>query len=35
VWSYPDGSYTPVVANQHDLFLMGKYVLYKFDKTGK
>jgi outer membrane protein assembly factor BamB len=35
VWSYPDGSYTPVVANQHDLFVMGKYVLYKFDKTGK
>jgi outer membrane protein assembly factor BamB len=35
VWSYPDGSYTPVIANQHALFLMGKYVLYKFDKSGK
>jgi outer membrane protein assembly factor BamB len=35
VWSYPDGSYTPVIADQHALFLMGKYVLYKFDKTGK
>jgi outer membrane protein assembly factor BamB len=35
VWSYPDGSYTPVIANQHDLFVMGKYVLYKFSKTGK
>jgi outer membrane protein assembly factor BamB len=35
VWSYPDGSYTPVIANEHDLFLMGKYVLYKFDRTGK
>jgi outer membrane protein assembly factor BamB len=35
VWSYPDGSYTPVIANGHDLFVMGKYVLYKFDRTGK
>ncbi len=30
VWTYPDGSYTPVIANQNALFLMGKYVLYKF-----
>ena len=30
VWHYPDGSYTPVIANQNALFLMGKYVLYKF-----
>ncbi|HWD70560.1 MAG TPA: PQQ-binding-like beta-propeller repeat protein [Solirubrobacteraceae bacterium] len=35
VWSYPDGSYTPVIADQNALFLMGKYVLYKFDKSGK
>jgi outer membrane protein assembly factor BamB len=35
VWSYPDGSYTPVVANQHSLFVMGKYVLYRFDASGK
>jgi outer membrane protein assembly factor BamB len=35
VWHYPDGSYTPVIANQNALFLMGKYVLYKFSKTGK
>jgi outer membrane protein assembly factor BamB len=32
VWSYPDGSYTPVIANQRSLFLMGKYALYKFSK---
>ena len=35
VWTYPDGSYTTVVASPNALFLMGKYVLYKFDKTGK
>jgi outer membrane protein assembly factor BamB len=35
VWTYPDGSYTTVIANQNALFLMGKYVLYKFSKTGK
>jgi outer membrane protein assembly factor BamB len=27
---YPDGSYTTVVADRNALFLMGKYVLYKF-----
>lgn len=30
VWYYPDGSYTPVVATSNALFLMGKYVIYKF-----
>jgi outer membrane protein assembly factor BamB len=35
VWSYPDGSYTPVIADQNALILMGKYTLYKFDKSGK
>jgi outer membrane protein assembly factor BamB len=34
VWHYPDGSYTTAIANQHALFLMGKYTLYKFDKRG-
>lgn len=34
VWTYPDGSYTTVVANQNALFLMGKYVLYKFVPKG-
>lgn len=34
VWHYSDGSYTPVIANQNALFLMGKYTLYKFDKAG-
>jgi hypothetical protein len=27
---YPDGSYTTAVADRNALFLMGKYVLYKF-----
>jgi len=35
VWHYPDGSYTTVIADQNALFLMGKYVLYKFDQTGR
>ena len=35
VFHYADGSYTPVVADQNALFLMGKYTLYKFSKTGK
>ncbi|HUY60198.1 MAG TPA: PQQ-binding-like beta-propeller repeat protein [Solirubrobacteraceae bacterium] len=30
VWFYPDGSYTPVVATPDAIFLMGKYVIYKF-----
>ncbi len=30
VFSFPDGSYTPVVAEPNALFLMGKYVIYKF-----
>ena len=30
VFFYPDGSYTPVVANPNSIFLMGKYVIYKF-----
>jgi outer membrane protein assembly factor BamB len=30
VWHFPDGSYTTVLANQNALFVMGKYVLYKF-----
>ena len=30
VWHYADGSYTTVIANQKDLFLMGRYALYKF-----
>jgi outer membrane protein assembly factor BamB len=30
VFTFPDGSYTTVVASRHALFLMGKYVLYKF-----
>jgi outer membrane protein assembly factor BamB len=30
VWSFPDGSYTPVVATPNSLYLMGKYVIYKF-----
>jgi outer membrane protein assembly factor BamB len=34
VFHYPDGSYTPVIANQNALFLMGKYTLYKFDAKG-
>ncbi len=34
VWHYADGSYTPVIANQNALFLMGKYTLYKFDAKG-
>lgn len=35
VWHYADGSYTTVIANQHDLFLMGRYVLYKFSAKGR
>ncbi len=34
VWHYADGSYTPVIANRNALFLMGKYILYKFDAKG-
>jgi outer membrane protein assembly factor BamB len=30
VFSFPDGSYTTVVADRNALFLMGKYTLYKF-----
>ena len=30
VFYYPDGSYTPVVATPNSVFLMGKYVIYKF-----
>jgi outer membrane protein assembly factor BamB len=30
VFYFDDGSYTTVIANRRDLFLMGKYVLYKF-----
>ncbi|HEX3802368.1 MAG TPA: PQQ-binding-like beta-propeller repeat protein [Solirubrobacteraceae bacterium] len=30
VFSYPDGSYTTVLADQNAVFLMGKYTLYKF-----
>jgi outer membrane protein assembly factor BamB len=29
VFSFPDGSYTTVIANPGALFLMGRYVLYK------
>ena len=29
VFSFPDGSYTTVVADRNALFLMGKYTLYK------
>ncbi|MDE3132036.1 MAG: PQQ-like beta-propeller repeat protein [Acidobacteriota bacterium] len=29
-FAFPDGSYTTVIADRHALFLMGKYVLYKF-----
>ncbi len=35
VWHYPDGSYTTAIADQNALFLMGKYVLYKFSAKGK
>ncbi len=34
VFSFPDGSYTTVVADRNALFLMGKYVLYKFVPRG-
>jgi hypothetical protein len=27
---FPDGSYTTAVADRNALFLMGKYVMYKF-----
>ena len=30
VWHYADGSYTTVLADEHAVFLMGKYTLYKF-----
>jgi len=30
VFYFPDGSYTTVIADKHSVFLMGKYVLYKF-----
>ena len=30
VFYFPDGSYTTVVADRNALFLMGKYILYKF-----
>jgi len=30
VFYYPDGSYTTAVADRNALFLMGKYVMYKF-----
>ena len=29
VFSFPDGSYTTVLADRHAVFLMGKYALYK------
>ena len=28
LWSYPDGEYTPVVAEPGRLFLIGSYRLY-------
>jgi outer membrane protein assembly factor BamB len=30
VFYYPDGSYTAVVATPNSVFLIGKYVIYKF-----
>ncbi|MGC9222042.1 MAG: PQQ-binding-like beta-propeller repeat protein [Solirubrobacteraceae bacterium] len=30
VFSFDDGSYTTVVADRKDIYLMGRYVLYKF-----
>jgi outer membrane protein assembly factor BamB len=34
VFSFPDGSYTTVVANPTAVFLMGRYVLYKLVPEG-